>query len=342
MPSYWIQSYLTDRSQFVKIGDSASDDTFFSAGVPQGSVLGPPLFCSYVSSIQTVIPDGSFHQYANDTRLYCSVSTSNFVADVDILQECTSVIEFWFLTNGMLLNADKSDALMISTSQQAKKLPQNAAVIVTGSRVVLSDSVRNLGVAIDNRLSMEKHVNSVFSSCSYHLKALRHVRHSLTDDIANTVARCIVLSRLDYCNSLLYGVPSHHLNKLQRIQNNLARIVLKKPFRSSAAPLLKELHWLPVAQRVRYKIANLVFRCREGSAPSYPSQLLSERIYVRELRSTNTFLLEEPRTMTVVASRAFSSAGPRIWNELSLELGGQKSFESFKQKLKTFLFPLTA
>ena len=98
----WIQSYLTDRSQFVKIGDSASDDTFLSAGVPQISVLGPLLFCFYVSSIQTVIPDGvSFHQYADDTQLYCSVSTSNFVADVDILQECTSVIEFWFLPNGM-------------------------------------------------------------------------------------------------------------------------------------------------------------------------------------------------------------------------------------------------
>ena len=217
----WIRSYLANRSQFVKIGDSASNGTFLSAGVPQGSVLGPLLFCSYVSSIQTVIPDGVlFHQYADDTQLYCSVSTSNFMADVDILQECTSAIEFWFLTNGMLLNADKSDALMISTSQQA----QNAAVIVAGSRVALSDSVKNLGVVIDNRLSMERHVNSVFSSCSYHIKALRHIRPSLTDDIANTVARCIVVSRLDYCNSLLYGVPSTHLNKLQRIQNNLASL----------------------------------------------------------------------------------------------------------------------
>ena len=129
---------------------------------------------------------------------------------------------------------------------------------------------------------------------------------------------------------------------IELVALKLARIVLKKPFRSPAAPLLKELHWLPVAQRVRYKIATLVFRCREGSAPSYLNQLLSERSYVRELRSTNTFLLEQPRTKTVVASRAFSSAGPRIWNELSLELRGQKSFESFKQKLKTFLFPLTA
>ena len=335
----WVESYLTNRSQFVKIGGSASQDTFLSAGVPQGSVLGPLLFCSYVSSLQTVVPDGIlFHQYADDTQLYCSVSTNNFLADVGALQNCTDVIEYWFLTNEMLLNADKSDALLVSTSQQANKLQPDARVMVAGTSVALSDSVRSLGVVIDKHLSMEKHINSVLRSCCFHIKALRHIRRSLTDEVANTVARCIVLSRIDYCNSLLYGAPSQYLNKLQRVQNSLARIVLNKPFRSPAAPLLRELHWLPVTQRVRFKIASLVFRCRDGSAPSYLSELISEKVFVRGLRSAGTFLLEEPRTRTVVASRAFSSAGPRIWNSLDVETRKQKSFDTFKKKLKTFLF----
>ena len=82
----WVESYLTNRSQFVKIGGSVSQDMFLSAGMPQGSVLGPLLFCSYVSSLQTVVPDGIlFHQYADDTQLYCSVSTNNFLADVGAL-----------------------------------------------------------------------------------------------------------------------------------------------------------------------------------------------------------------------------------------------------------------
>ena len=205
----WVESYLTNRSQFVKIGGSASQDTFLSAGVPQGSVLGPLLFCSYVSSLQTVVPDGIlFHQYADDTQLYCSVSTNNFLADVGALQNCTDVIEYWFLTNEMLLNADKSDALLVSTSQQANKLQPDARVMVAGTSVALSDSVRSLGVVIDKHLSMEKHINSVLSSCCFHIKALRHIRRCLTDEVANTVARCIVLSRIDYCNSLLYGAPS--------------------------------------------------------------------------------------------------------------------------------------
>ena len=143
--------------------------------------------------------------------------------------------------------------------------------------MALSDSVRSLGVVIDKHLLMKKHINSVLSSCCFHIKALRHIRRSLTDEVANTVARCIVLSRIDYCNSLLYGAPSKYLNKLQRVQNSLARIVLNKSFRSPAGPLLRELHWLPVAQRVRFKIASLVFRCRDGSAPSYLSKLLSEK-----------------------------------------------------------------
>ena len=127
----------------------------------------------------------------------------------------------------------------------------------------------------------------VFSSCSYHIKA--HIDTSdisLTDEIAKTVARCIVMSRLDYCNSLLYGVPSQNLNKLQRIQNNLARVVLKKPFRSSAAPLLEELHCASRGAACSLQDSHSgYFRCREGSAPSYLSQLLSDRKHVRELRS---------------------------------------------------------
>ena len=112
----------------------------------------------------------------------------------------------------------------------------------TSVALALSDSVRSLGVVIDKHLSMEKHINSVLSSCCFHIKALRHIRRSLTDEVANTVARCIVLSRIDYCNSLLYGAPSQYLNKLQRVQNSIARIVLNKPFRSPAAPLSRELH----------------------------------------------------------------------------------------------------
>ena len=125
----WFQSYLTGRSQFVKIQDVASDTRGLETGVPQGSCLGPSLFCVYVSTLASVIPDGvCFHQYADDGQLYCGIKASQFQDDVQILERCTTAIERWFLFNGMLLNADKSDSVVPSTAAQAHRLTPDLVV----------------------------------------------------------------------------------------------------------------------------------------------------------------------------------------------------------------------
>ena len=117
------------------------------------------------------------------------------------------------------------------------------------------DSVRNLGVVIDSRLSFDEHVSSLCRSCYFHMKAFRQIRHSLTIDTSKTIARSIVMSILDYCNSVLYGTSKSTLKRLQHIQNSLVRLVYTLPSRSSCQPLLKELSWLPIEKRINFKIA---------------------------------------------------------------------------------------
>ena len=105
-----------------------------------------------------------------------------------------------------------------------------------------------------------------------------------------------ILTRLDYCNSLLAGLPDNKLNKLQRIQNHAARIVLRKPRHVSATSLLRALHWLPVKARIQYKIACLCFQClSHNTMPPYLSDLLHPYQPSRTLRSLETFLLSVPR-----------------------------------------------
>ena len=111
-------------------------------------------------------------------------------------------------------------------------------------------------------LSFDRHVNSLCKSCNFHIRALRHIRLTLTDDMAKAVATSMVSSRLDYCNSLLYGISNSNLDKLQRIQNSLARVVTyNKPTNnfqaSSTSQLLHNLHWLPIRSRIEFKIALL-------------------------------------------------------------------------------------
>ena len=172
----------------------------------------------------------------------------------------------------------------------------------------------------------------------YYMKALRHIRHSLMIETSTTIARSIVISRLDYCNSILYGTTKKNLRKLQNIQNSLVRIVYKLPAKSSTKPLLDRLHWLPVEKRIIYKIGLLTFKCRNVSAPGYLSDMISSYVPVRSLRSSDSLSLRVPRFKTVTAGRSFSAAAPFVWNYLPLELRQTVSLSNFKTKLKTFLF----
>jgi len=152
-------------------------------------------------------------------------------------------------------------------------------VSVAGVDRPVADDIKVLGVVLDWRLSFHKHVSAVArsSSCNYHVQAIRHIRHLLTTELAQTLACSLILSRIDYCNAVLHGAPSYSVKKLQRVQNNAARIVLEALRRSHASPLLRTLHWLPVQQRIDYRVALLTFKVRSTSTPSYLRLLIQDR-----------------------------------------------------------------
>ena len=145
---------------------------------------------------------------------------------------------------------------------------------------------------------------------------MHHVRTLLTDDLIQTAACCIVSSRLDYCNTILYGAPAATFDVLQRVQNNLARVVCQRGGRTDARPLLRSLHWLPVKHRVTHKMAALTFKTMSSSTPAYLNDLIQTAIPVRPLRSSDAPLLIVPKTQTEFARRSFPVAAPHTWNSL--------------------------
>ena len=120
---------------------------------------------------------------------------------------------------------------------------------------------------------MDQHVNFLCRSVFLELCRTGHLRRHLTVDATKKLVSSFVLSRLDYCNSLLAGLPENRLDRLQRVQNNAARLVLGRRGRDHAKPLLRSLHWLPVRARIEYKISTLCYRSRDSSAPAYFSDL---------------------------------------------------------------------
>ena len=338
----WIESYLSGRGQFVKIGRFSSPVTPCTSGVPQGSVLGPLLFTSYISPISDVIAqyDVSHHLFADDLQLYLSMKALESALRLLILTDCANAVRRWFLENGLLVNPDKTDGTFFGTEYQLRSAAKSLPVF--GAELPMSRCIKSLGVVLDSRLTFSDHVTSVVKSCNYHISALRHVRSMITHEAAQTLACSLINSRLDYCNSLLYGAPTSTLDRLQRVQNSAARVVKSVGSGTHALPLLESLHWLPVRQRVEFKLALLVYKTGSTGTPSYLQRLLTPRQAVRELRSSSRPLYSVPSSVrTSFGRRAFSFAGPSIWNRLPEEVTSSQTVSTFKRRLKTHHFKLT-
>ena len=147
-------------------------------------------------------------------------------------------------------------------------------------------------------------------------------------------------SKLDYCNSLYSGLPSASLSRLQSVQNSLARLVFPSVKRSDhITPTLKKLHWLPIPQRITFKIALLTFKALSCHQPSYLCELIVPYQPTRHLRSADQRLLTVPDIKSSLGRRSFSFSAPSIWNSLPLSLRSCDSVSSFRKQLKTHLFP---
>ena len=152
----------------------------------------------------------------------------------------------------------------------------------------------------------------------------------------NFLAHSLVLSRLDYCNSLLYGTSTSLIHSLQRVQNKLAKLVLLNPTFNST-DCLKKLHWLPIHNRIIFKIALMTYRTLATSNPPYLQHLLFRR-HTSGLRSSSTIQLHQPVHNSSLINRGFSYASPAVWNALPPQVRDQPSLELFKRHLKTHLF----
>ena len=176
---------------------------------------GPGNFTSFISPVHCIATQFGVHQqqYADDTQLYMDISSDPSDPGLTNLESALLSLSSWFLHNGLALSPEKSEAILLGTHARNRTISKSQ-VNVAGASIPLSTTLKLLGVHLDNNLNFSKHVNSVSKSCHFHLRALRHIRSTLDLDAAKLIGHALVSSRLDYCNSILYGAPELSISKL--------------------------------------------------------------------------------------------------------------------------------
>ena len=255
-----------------------------------------------------------------------------------ILACCITDIRRWMAANTLKLNDTKTDVIVLASPHYTEST-RAITVTVGNASIASSQHIRNLGVIFDQTMSMQNHVSSVCQSAFFHLRNIRTLKPFLTTDTLTTVAHAFLSSRIDYCNSILIGIPDRCVGQLQRIQNCTARLIANTKKYDHIRPILIRLHWLPVKQRILFKLLLITYKAVHGEAPSYICELLTLHTPNRSLRSSGQLLLHQPRSrLKHYEDAAFSVTAPSVWNSLPINIRSAATISTFKSLVQTHLF----
>ena len=257
----WLQSYLTNRVECVRRGLARSTQKIVRFGVPQWSVLGPLVFILYTAGLIDLIEGYGLHPhlYADDMQIQGSCCRPLSADQLQsTLSACLDEVSDWMRSNRPQLNTAKTEILWCSTTRRQNHLPP-AAVCVGENHVLPLTTVRDLGILIDNDVSMRSNVSLTVSGCFAVLRQLRSIRCSVSDSVFQSLVVLLVMPRLDYGNATLAGFPTSQLRRLQSVLNAAARLVHRSSRYQHVTPMLRDLHWLRSLERIDFTLAVLVY-----------------------------------------------------------------------------------
>ena len=332
----WIRSFLSGRTQRVKIDNEYSESCEVPCGAPQGSVLGPRIFNINVRSQPQVFKycmfnTSSFADDSNGRRTFALAFQFEVIKN-DVVN-CIDRIVTWSHAHFMKINPEKTELMLLYPSSLSREVIIKG-VLLEDQCIRFSEKVKNVGVWIDCNLTLNKHVNSIISHSYKLLKDIGRVKKYISRSDLEKIVHAVISSRLDYCNSLLMNTSQINLQKYQKLQNAAARLILGRRRRDSATAALRELHWLNVEARITFKVILLVYKILHGLS----TNTIDLQYKSFNGRSTDYLMLHTPNFKTKYGKRLFVFNGTRLWNALPAEMRMEEDVVSFKKRLKTLLF----
>lgn len=337
---FWLSSYIKTRSQSVRIDNIISDKLNVSYGVPQGSILGPILFCIYVNDLAMNVNGCSLTQYADDTQILQGDTIDNLNHLIVNAEVALQNIKLYFLTNGLLLNPKKTECIFIGNRQLLSRIPPDTFLNCDGVHIYPTTHVKNLGVYIDRYMLFDVHIAEINKKIIGILIYINRISENFDKAARKIIVQSLVLSVLNYCIGIWGSSNKTVLHSAQKIQNFAAKVAVGGMRKyDHVTPALKELEWLTVQEKYILDKCTTVYKAVNGLYPEWflNFSTVGENTGSRTRQNNNLFV---PRTTTDAGARATVVCGPKLWNELPHCIRSCGSIQSFKARFKR-LFLMT-
>ena len=312
-------------------------------GIPQGSVLGQLIFNLFLSPLGEICHAHgiNFSGYADDSQNYLSFRPikDNLTPQhncTEHLERCLAEVRTWMKYNFLKLNDSKMEFIVFRVHQQLLRV-QDITITVGDDTIHEKPVVRNLGMFFDKELKHTTHINRLTSSSFHCLQNMARIQHQLDTQTVKTIIQALVISKLDYCNSILLGIPNYNIAKLQRTQNMACRMVYKLPKSLHITQYLFDVHWLKIPQRIEFNVISIMYKCVNNTALEYLRELVLSDKELPEciLRSNSRSLLPTSLSrISLVHDYSFKSQGPRLWNRVDIDIRNATTTQYLKANLK--------
>lgn len=257
----WFSSYLRDRQQFVFHENSCSSSYFTSAGVPQGSILGPILFSIFINDISSVLKFSSYHLYADDLQLYIHSSVDDIVQNIHKLNEDLQALQCWTTSHGIIPNPRKFQCILIGSSPLLQRISeiQVPPIIFNSEIIPFSKTVKNLGVLFHSNLSWSSHVNKVSKNVFWKFHSLKRLKRFLPLKTKRLLCTSLIFPIIDYASIVLSNMSQDLRYKLQKLQNMCVRYVYGLRKYDHVSGKRELLQWLTVDKRQEHQTLCLMW-----------------------------------------------------------------------------------
>jgi hypothetical protein len=324
-----MTSYLTNRTQIVKLGEFSSKEVSVTTGVPQGSILGPLLFLAYSIDLPECIITGKVRQYADDTQLVYTFDVNKVAEIQDLINADLSHLSDWCRGNHLKINASKSHAIPIMPKTKSKHhLPE---IKLNGDTINYKESARNLGVIYDSNFSFEPHIDSVILTAGRRMSNLSKKRGLIPAHILKRTIETDIIYPMMYGSAAWASINATQVARLQKIQNWGARLIEGRGKYDHCRDIIEKIEWVDIQGMIKLKLLTFGYSAYKGEIGSYLKTIFKNAIHPHRTRSViaNKFIM--PSAKSVFGASSFTFKGPRLLNEMISHLHLAQDRVSFRK-----------